>query len=338
MAFGSALAALAPPARARADEGCGKPDRPWVEVTALDPSVAALRGIVPLMRAGLAARQIDVCPEGTPHPTPPIATVDVSSKGDGATIAVQIRDQLTAKRVVRDVNLAAVPSDGRSLTLATAAEELLRATWAELGLTKAPAPAAPVPPAVRVIVEEDHAPPPPTLPVPPVREPIVAFATMAAADVGEGGLLYGADVRVTLPAASRLAGTLRIGLRQAPVASAPDGQVHTTVLLGGLGGSGRLTPAERSYALDVLARVDLERVTYVPVAAPSASGHEDSNVAVVAAVGLDGWVAIAPSVRVIAELLADFALRAVRANDANQQVTAIAGAGAAMGVGLVVAF
>jgi hypothetical protein len=188
-----------------------------------------------------------------------------------------------------------------------------------------------------VIVEQDRTPPPPVAPVTP-REPIVAFATMAAADVSQGGLLYGADVRVMVQATGRLAGTLRLGLREAPGANAPDGQVHATVLLGGLGGAGRLTPAGRSYALDVLARVDAERVTFVPVAQAPATGSERSGLAVVAAAGLDGWVAIAPSIRVAAELLADFALRSVHAKDGNQQVTAIAGAGAAMGVGLVVAF
>lgn len=337
MSLGSILAALAPTAGARADEACGKADRPWVSVAGLDPSVSALRGIVPLMRAGLAARQIDVCAEGASRAVPPIATVDVSAQGDGATIAVQIRDRLTAKRVVRDVDLAAVPADGRPLTLAAAAEELLRATWAELGLAKAPAPAQPVPPAVRVIVEEGR-PPPPPLPAQEARGPIVAFATMAAAEVGQGGLLYGADVRVTLPAGSRVAGTLRFGLREAPVATGRDGQVHTTVLLGGLGGAVRLTPSSPSYALGALARADVEHVAYVPVASPGATGHSQSGVAVVAAAGLDGWVAVAPSVRVAAELLADVPLRSVHANDASRQVTAIAGVGAAMGVGLVVAF
>ena len=116
---------------------------------------------------------------------------------------------------------------------------------------------------------------------------------MVAADVGQGGLYEATCASASRP--RRVAGTLRFGFREAPVASGRDGQVHTTVLLGGLGASARLTPPARSYALDVLARLDVEHVSYVPVAAPGATGRSRSDVAVVAAAGLDAWIAVAPS-------------------------------------------
>jgi hypothetical protein len=325
--FGMVMA----PAGAQADEACGRSDRPWV---AVDASVGPLRSVVPLMRAGLAARQVDVCAEGSPHAGTPIATVDVSAQGEGATIAVEVRDRLTAKRVVRDVDLAAVPPDGRALTLAAAAEELLRATWAELGLTKAPAPAAPVPPAVRVLVEEDRPPTPRARP----PQPTMAFATMAALDVIGGPVLLGADVRFTAPAAQRLAATARLGLREGFPADAPDGKIRTRVYLAGLGASARVTAADLPYAVDALVRFDAAIVSFDALPSPRATGQSQSGLAAMGAAGVDGWVAIAPSVRLTAEVLADLALRPVHARDQGQEVTSIAGAGVAAGVGLGVAF
>jgi hypothetical protein len=333
-AFGAVvLAAIVAPARAGADVACGSSGRPWVAVVG---SSAELPDVVPLMRAELAARQIDVCSDAAGHPGPLLATVDVAPQGDGAAIAVEVRDRLTAKRIVRDVDLTAVPVDGRALTLAAAAEELLRATWAELALTTAPPPAAPVPQGVEALVVEAHA--APAAPAPSAPTPWVSFMTMAAFEIGSGGILYGADLRATVPAGHRLAGVVRAGLREAPVVPGDDGKVHASVILGGLGASFRTTPSGSQYALDVLARVDVERVSYVAVPDANSLSNPQTGIAVVAAGGLDAWVALGTSVRFACELLVDVPVRPVRAKDGDKVVTGVSGVGLATGVGLGVVF
>jgi hypothetical protein len=332
------LAALAAPGSARADAACGQGGRPFIAVVG---SIAELPDVVPLMRAELVARQIDVCSDAAPRASPPLATVDVSPQGAGAVIAVEVNDRLTQKRIVRVVDLTAVPADGRALTLAAAADELLRATWAELALTTAPAPAATVPRGVETMVDEVRAAPlrpaSPSAPTPPPT-PWVAFTTMAAFELGAGGILYGGDVRLSVPAGQRYSGVLRAGIREAPVASGRDGRVYTSVILAGLGATLRTTPAGARYALDVLARVDVARVSYVGVPNAGANGASPNGIAVLAGAGLDAWVPLATAVRFACELLIQVPLRPARANDDGRQVTAIAGVGGALGVGLGVVF
>jgi len=56
---------------------------------------------------------------------------------DAATVAIDVVDHTTGKRVGRDVTLARIPVSGRALAIAIAADELLRASWAELVLRRA---------------------------------------------------------------------------------------------------------------------------------------------------------------------------------------------------------
>jgi hypothetical protein len=60
---------------------------------------------------------------------------------DAVEVTIEIDDAATAKSVKRVVSLADVPSAARPRALAIAAAELLRASWAELALQRAPAAA-----------------------------------------------------------------------------------------------------------------------------------------------------------------------------------------------------
>ena len=118
------------------------------------------------LRASLAKRAIAVCSGTVPTPPEsgseqlaklngPMATlVFLPLSKDGVSLSLEVHDSVTAKRVGRDVDLRNTPPDGRALVLALEADELLRATWAELALKDSPAPPrADVPPAVRRAVE-----------------------------------------------------------------------------------------------------------------------------------------------------------------------------------------
>ena len=51
-------------------------------------------------------------------------------------VVIELDDRVTHKRVARDLPLRNIPANGRALAIAIASDELLRASWAELTLTR----------------------------------------------------------------------------------------------------------------------------------------------------------------------------------------------------------
>jgi hypothetical protein len=303
---------------------CGSSGRPWVGIGGSAPELPALTD---LLRAELRSRGIDLCAGAEQHDEPPIATVDVSLSEQGAQIVVEVRDRLTAKRVDREVDLAAVPADGRPLTLAVAAGELLRASWAELALASAPPASAPVPPAVEESLGQD-------LVRPSRSQPTVGFGAAGVIEHWAGGAtLYGPDLRVAARLASHLSVALRLGLRDGVTANAPDGEVHPTAWVAGAGATIQVTPWQR-VGIDGVGRFDVERVSYVAVPNPRARGSADAGFAVIAGAGVDGWLDLGASVRVMLEGVATVPVRALRPQDAGQDVSSVSGIGFAGGVGV----
>jgi hypothetical protein len=58
------------------------------------------------------------------------------SMAEPTLVSIQIDDLVTGKRVWRDVPLTRIPAGGKALAIAIAADELLRASWAELDLPR----------------------------------------------------------------------------------------------------------------------------------------------------------------------------------------------------------
>ncbi len=284
-----------------------------------------------LLRAELAIRQIDLCAVAGDHGSASIATVVVTARADGASLVVEVRDRVAAKRVSRDLDLAGIPEDGRSLTLAVVADELLRASWAELALATAPAPALPVPDAVRETVRDGLEPHSPNL--------STGIETMAVVEHWAGSAtLYGADVRVALRHASRFGAALRVGARGAPTTLATDGRVNTTALVGGVSASFRATPSAYHYGLDAIARLDVARIFYVAEPNPGASGAAQADTTLLVGAGIDGWIGLGSRASFVGEALVDAPLRAVTAADGGRQVVGVSGAGIEGGIGIRVAF
>ncbi len=325
------VALAAGPAQAQT-EPCGTADRPWVELPGPRADLAEFER---LLRAELGTRHIDLCPGAGDHGTAAIATVTVSPHLDGASIVVEVRDRLTAKRVARDLDLAGVPEDGRSLMLAVVADELLRASWVELTLAGAPAPTMPVPLAVTETLQQGLAGGSPVSG--PGRGP--AIEAMVAVEHWAGsGSLVGADVRIMVAGASRFGAGLRFGARGAPAAAAPDGQVHATAVLGGASASFRATPAVSRYGVDAIVRLDVARISYIATPNPGASAFAQAQTTVLAGAGMDGWVALGSATRLVGEVLVNAPLRPVVADDGGRQVTGVSGAGVEGGLGIAVAF
>lgn len=323
---------LAPSASGQAAQPtpCASPRRPHVDISG---SWADVQSVTTLLRGEMSAREIDVCPATDAPESPSIATVSVSAHPDGALVEVEVHDALTAKRVSREVDLAPVPQDGRALTVALIADELLRASWAELALAHAPPPARPVPVAVRDEVRDEVA------PLRSSEGARVRWEAVVEGEVWAGSLgLVGADVRLVLDTAWGLATTARVGIREAPAVRAADGRIDPSAILGGLGLSLRAVPRQSRYGIDAIARADVVHVTYDATPNASAAGISRSDTTLLLGAGLDGWAALGRSVSVFAEIVIDTPTRSVTAVDAGRSVVALSGAGFEGGLGIRVAF
>jgi hypothetical protein len=225
---------------AGADE-CGDPTFPWIR---LDFGIEPLLGlsaseVTAQLRAGLASRRIGVCVGMQRDRAPPLATLVFSpSDNGGVGLTVEVQDAITAKRVGRDVDWRSTPPDGRALALAVEADELLRATWAELAMRDAPAPRSVVPPAVRRTVASSIAPTSGDH-----HEARGVIALRGAVERFTGGVTFlGGDLRSEYWFASRWGVTLSMGYRVAPSVESPLGQVSANAPHGGFGPTFAITP------------------------------------------------------------------------------------------------
>ncbi len=315
-------------------EPCGSRERPWVEVE-IAASDSDLAEFERLLQAELAPRQIDVCHEAASHDSPAAATVTVTVGSDRTSITAEVRDKGNSKKVSRDLDLQGIPEDGRSYTLAAVVDEILRAAWAELALMPAPSPVPAVPVTSAVVKER-------TAEREPRARPPAPPSGVEAVAVGEhwagSATLYGADLRVVLGNSSPFGAGLRAGARGAPTASAADGQVHTTAVLGGVEVSFRATPSGDRHGVDAVARLDIARIAFQSVPNPGARGTDRAETAVLVGAGMQGWIAPFDSTRFFAEALVEAPLQAVGAKDDGRTVVAVAGAGVEAAVGIHVAF
>jgi hypothetical protein len=298
---------------------CGAPGRSWIKLERTDAS------FVDSFRTELASEGFDVCRDG--GPTPPVATVSVTARDAASTI--EVVDVVTSKRVSRDVDLRSIPRDGRPLALALAADELLRASWAELVMINAPPPAAPVPEPVQRAVDLSVR---QAAPAPPVHSG--AIGVMFAGEGFTGGQVqWGADARASYFATPRLAVTLRLGLRSALPKQTPEGEVRSSAVLGGIGAAYRVV-GSRPIAFDVFARFDVAETAYAADTTIDARASSGSAVALLASAGGQLAWSVLPSLRLTGEIGATAPLRPVRATEAETSVVVgMSGVGALVGLG-----
>jgi hypothetical protein len=86
------------------------------------------------LAAELSQRGFGVCP-GRAARGELVAEVTLVQR-EPSLVAIQVEDHTTGKQLARDVRLARIPAGGVALAIAIAADELLRASWAELALRR----------------------------------------------------------------------------------------------------------------------------------------------------------------------------------------------------------
>lgn len=326
------MASLAPTARA-ADRACGTEGHPWVrlDLTGATFDEASSAELVTQLKVALAARFIDVCGPTDAPSSPALATLEIAMhEGDRIALTVLVKDAITDKRVARDVDLTTIPNDGRPLTVALAADELLRASWAEVNLVGAPAPVRPVPREVSEAIAID----PDRLPS-GVRARRFFVGVAGAAEHFTGGYDHaGADADLRVLLHPRVGAELAVGLRSAFARNAPDGRVRGSAIVIAGGPLVRLL-ALPHVSLDLEARFVVTSVRVTAEAHAGARPYESAGTALHVSAGPVLTFEIAPPLVVFVGATAGFPLRGLAITDGTERVGGISGAvlGSTLGLG-----
>jgi hypothetical protein len=314
-----------------ADEepACGGPGHPGIALRAegMNPELRA--NVVEQLRVALAGRSFELC--SADHGTGAVAELDVTPGGTaGVSLTLSVRDEVTDKRVSRDIDLRAIPEDGRALAIAQAADELLRASWAELLVADAPKPKREVPPEItRALPVAEVSPP-------EKRSPILELGAAAAIEhFGSGHTQLGPDVSLGLFPIPRLGAVLRAGVRSAARAEASSGTVDPTSVAGAIAVMAAALPRDGRVGLDAGTELFVTRVHYEATALPGAHARSDSATAVHVSAVARGWAVLTPPLRATFGISLGAPIHTVRAVAVDGTIAAVSGLllGAHLGLG-----
>jgi hypothetical protein len=289
-------------------------EKPWVAVSGALPAAFA-EAVRADLRAGLAPSSIEVCSKRPAQAGEALAEVAIGQARSGdARYTLEVTDSVTRKRVSRDLSLEELPADGRAFALAVAAEELLRASWAELALRGVHSPQTAAPPEVRAIVAEAE-------PHPKPEPRSVALGARLGFERFLGGQThYGADVFAVLPLTRLLAATLAAGARRALAEGSAHGEIRATALSAEVGLSVSLV-RRGSVELDALLSQRLLRLSFEPEASAGATGRKRRGFASTSRLGLGFAFGRAGLFRSYSAVGAGLPLKSFSAADAGMTVT-----------------
>ncbi|HET6333587.1 MAG TPA: hypothetical protein VFG30_10260 [Polyangiales bacterium] len=260
------ILALSGTARARpsGDESwrCGQSTRPYVELgfeDGWDPKLQ--QSIRADLAAGLRTRGLLVCSPGQRGSEPPLASVQLSAASDTrVAVEIQVHDALTNKYVMREVDTRPLPNDARGLALATAAEELLRASWAELAIEDARPPAREPPVEVVQAVR----------PIAVARRNDHVLGVRAAGEHHSGGqTMIGPEAWFDVWFSEHFAAELSIGYRRGLNESSKHGSIQSEAAV--FGADALISLAGRSSRLLLMTRIGFS------LAAVEFVGRADAN-------------------------------------------------------------
>src|SRR5262245_36274140 len=318
------VASAVSPSMAAAAAGCAG-DGPWVQlqIGAEGWSEAQRATVLSDLQHTLASQGIAAC-SGDAHPAAAalaMLNVDLSPEDKAkATVDIEVRDAVTHKRVRRDVDLSRIPDDGRAAAIAIEADELLRASWAEVALDTARARQAQEQARPQVVgtVRQVMA------PAPGGDEGAVGARGVFERFLGGSGLtLWGVDAfgRMVAPRWHlEIAGELRA----APATTAPHGRVSALGLGGSVSFFVRVVGGRRA-SLAVGAGAAASWLSFRAEASPGAESLSYANLLVVGRARVVGRVALGRAVHVTSGVDVGGALGPVEANDAGVAVASARG-------------
>jgi len=325
-------AALLFPSLATAQPSCAGGDGPWVQLQlgAQGWSDAQRASVLSDLQHTLAGQGIAAC-GGEAHPSAaPLAMLTVDLAPDDtakATVDIEVRDAVTHKRVRRDVDLSRIPDDGRAAAIAIEADELLRASWAEIALDTARARQAEARPQVVASVGQ----------------------ALAPAQVGDAGAVgargvvehYFGGAELTLAGgdafgrmvAPRWQLEVAGELRAAPASTAPHGRVSALAAGGSVSFWVRVLGGRRA-SLALAASAGASWLSFRAEPSPGSEGSSYANLLVVGRARAVGRFALGRTVHATAGVDVGAALRGVEATDAGAAVASARGLLVAANIGV----
>ena len=266
----------------------------------------------------------------------PLARIRIQHLGTART-GIEVYERVTDKRVSRDVDLSAFPEDAMALAIAIAADELLRASWAELWTEPEPnslssRPSAPPPAAVTAWVERE-------------RTRVVDADVLQrsrwlglAAEVrwhGQGALLGGGGLRFEAAVGPRWGIALVFDGARMRTAPAANGTVDAVALGGGLDLIVTLVGTRRGLELVAIGGARAHWIRFSGIAEGAASGKDAGSYRIGLRLGPEGRIQLGP-VQLRMGLWLGGAPRAVSATGDGRVVVGTGGieAGGIAGVGV----
>jgi hypothetical protein len=331
---------------------CGDSGVPWLRLELDgDGFGPALRArVTAQLRLDLGAYGVAVCEAGGEPggAAEPLGAMHMSFSPSGR-LAIELHDDVTNKRLARDVALSSVPRDARGLSIALAAEELLHASWIEAALAPPPAPAVPAVPPDRpvpaavvasneaVLARAREAPSAAQTPAgaaPAPRSPMAEAAVTGNVDRATGGMTaFGGDIRFLW--GDQFAAGARLGLRSSLDVRSANGSVRSSEIVAGLVGAVALVDRSKPAGVGLVVHVDVFDLQVSGIASPGATAASGATFGVAATGGVEGWLRVGGPWRVVLEGCAGGPLHGATASDSGVVALSVTGAlfGAALGVG-----
>jgi hypothetical protein len=296
---------------------------PWIriELRAAAWSSGARDRVLDDLRRTLAGQGIDACVSPDWPAADPLATLAIDLPTDApARAEIEVRDAVTQKRVRREVDLAGIPPDGREVAIAIEADELLRASWAEIALDTPRARKAQVRPQVAGSVGQVLA---------PAR--IDAAGALGARTAfertfgGAGVTLFGGDVLARLRLRHRLLLELAGGMRVSPAEAAPHGRVRGLEAGGEAALLVRVAGTASGPAVEAGLAISASWLRWTGEPLPGDQGSSTAGMWVVARARAVGRMPLGRALHLIAAVDLGESVRGVEATDAGQVIAAARG-------------
>ncbi len=166
-----------------------------------------------------------------------------------SVVKIEIHDVITAKHVSRSIDIGGISKSGRSLGAALAAEELLRASWAELVLkTRRPVAAHPPPREVTAAVKSKLDPE-----MTGRRQVFHEVGLRTVFDWYSGGVMhYGGDLEYLIRIHPRFGLLLSLGGRNMVDAKSEGGEITGYAAVMSIGGALALVDPSSRFKLDAV--------------------------------------------------------------------------------------
>lgn len=327
----SLIALLSPPTRAA--EACPASKRPVIVLTARvkPPDQVVADALRDHLRTQLADRGIDLCVGDAGQRTPIAQVLLVVERPDSGQVSalVRIGDAVTDKRVERSMDLTRMPPDARALAVSSSADELLRATWAELLIADAPEPKIPPPDEVMTAVVDSI-----QLPAPKATRRALQLGVLGSATRAGDLLRVGPELLGAIFFGDHLGVTLRMQFGFSPREDSANGSVAASSqgAQAGLALALNRVAGPAGVGLDVGAGV--HRVAFNARARGDAVEASTADWTAELASGPRGWLDAGPvRLSLGAELV--YALRPTSARDTGELVFDSSGFGGRVSLGVL---